>query len=303
VVRWQTDLGNAAEGANQSSLLRSARETFGADAFVLGSYIVIGACPDCRVRVDLGLYNARTGDRSGTIIDEGPARDLLDLTARLGTKLRTELGVNGTPGAMPAFPATSAMREYAEGLSALRLMDPMAARDHLQAAVAADGSNALIHAALADAWTALGYNARASQEYQRAYELSKALGRLDQLGIEARYRTVLQQWDRAIEIYSNMWKLFPDSLEDGLNLARAQAQGRHFANASATLQTLRGLAGPAGKDPRIDLLEARNAGSVANFSRTREYAHRAAEEAASRGGAISVRPGPSAGGRRHANAR
>jgi tetratricopeptide (TPR) repeat protein len=46
---------------------------------------------------------------------------------------------------------------------------------------------------------------------------------------------------------------------------------------------LRGLAGPAGKDPRIDLLEAQNAGGLANFSRTREYAHRAAEEAASRG--------------------
>jgi len=283
VFRWQSDLGNTSEGANQSRLFRSARETFVADTFVLGSYVVIGACPDCRVRVDLGLYNARTGDRSGTIIDEGPARDLLDLTARLGTKLRAELGVNATPDAMPAFPTTSAMREYAEGLKALRLMDPMTARDHLEAAVAADGSNALIRAALADAWTALGYNARASQEYQRAYELSKALGRLDQLGIEARYRTILQQWDRAIEIYTNVWKLFPDSLEDGLNLARAQTRGRQFANASATLQTLRGLPGPAGKDPRIDLLEAQNAGGVANFSRTREYAHRAAEEAASRG--------------------
>jgi DNA-binding winged helix-turn-helix (wHTH) protein/tetratricopeptide (TPR) repeat protein len=282
VVRWQNDLGNTSEGVDQSRLLRSARQTFGADAFVLGSYIVIGTCPDCRVRVDLGLYNARTGSRSGTIIDEGPARDLLDLTARLGTKLRADLGVNGTPEAVPRFPASEAMREYAEGLTALRLMDPMAARDHLQAAVAADGSNALIHAALADAWTALGYNARAGEEYQRAYDLSKSLGRLDQLGIEARYRATLQQWDRAIEIYSSVWKLFPDSLEDGLNLARAQTRGHQYANASATLQKLRGLAGPAGKDPRIDLLEAQNAGGVANFSRTREYAHRAAAEAASR---------------------
>jgi tetratricopeptide (TPR) repeat protein len=283
VFRWQSDFGTTSDGVNQSRLFRSARETFGADTFVLGSYIVIGACPDCRVRVDLGLYNARTGDRSGTIIDEASARDLLDLTARLGTRLRAELGVNGTPGAIPRFSASEAMREYAEGLKALRLMDPMVARDHLQAAISADGSNALIHAALADAWTALGYNARAGQEYQRAYDLSKSLGRLDQLGIEGRYRVSLQQWDRAIEIYKNVWQLFPDSLEDGLNLARAQARGRQYANASSTLQTLRGLAGPAGKDPRIDLLEAQNAGGLADFARTREYAHRAAEEAASRG--------------------
>src|ERR1039457_7609830 len=156
----------------QSALLQSARGTFGACAFILGSYVVTGTCPGCRVRVDLGLYNARTGDRSGTVIDEGPAQDLLDLTARLGNKLRAELGAGGTSSATPRWPATSAMREYAEGGKALQLMDPMTARGHLAAAVAADAANALIHAAVADAWTALGYNANASEEFQRAYELS-----------------------------------------------------------------------------------------------------------------------------------
>ncbi len=283
VVRWRTDLGTSSEGMGQSALVQSARKSFGADSFVVGSYVVTGACPDCRVRVDLGLYNARTGDRSGTIIDEGSAQDLLDLTARLGNKLRAELGIGGASSATPRWPATSAMREYAEGLKALQLMDPMAARDHLQAAVGADAGNALIHAALADAWTALGYNTRAGEEYQRAYELSASLGRLDQLGIEGRYRSSVQQWDRAIEIYKNVLQLFPDSLEDGLNLARAQMSGHKFPDASATLRTLRRLPGPAGTDPRIDLLEAQNAGVVTDYARTREYAHRAAEQAASRG--------------------
>lgn len=283
VVRWRTDFGTSSESAGQSGLLRSASATFGVDAFILGSYVVTGQCPDCRVRVDLGLYNARTGDRSGTIIDEGSAQDLLDLTARLGNKLRADLGAGATSSATPRWPATSAMREYAEGLKALELMDPMAARDHLQAAVGADAGNALIHAALADAWTALGYNARAGEEYQRAFELSASLGRLDQLGIEGRYRLSVQQWDRAVEIYKNVAQLFPDSLEDGLNLARAQIRGKRYSDASATLRTLRRLAGPAGTDPRIDLLEAQDAGAVEDYKRTREYAHRAAEQAASRG--------------------
>jgi DNA-binding winged helix-turn-helix (wHTH) protein/tetratricopeptide (TPR) repeat protein len=282
VVRWRSDLGTS-EGMGQSALLQSARKTFGADSFVVGSYLVTGACPDCRLRVDLGLYNARTGERSGTVIEEGSAAELLDLTARLGNRLRTELGVGGTASATPRWPATSAMREYAEGVKALELMDPMSARDHLEAAVTADPGNALIHAALADAWTALGYNARASQEYQRAYELSASLGRLDQLGIEGRYRSSIQQWERAIEIYKNVWQLFPDSLEDGLNLARAQMRGGRCPDASATLRRLRLLPGPAGTDPRIDLLEAQNAGAVEDYARTREYAHRAAEQAASRG--------------------
>ena len=283
VFHWQHDLSTSLENAGQSAVLRSARDTFGADAFVLGSYVVTGSCPGCRVRVDLGLFDARTGDRLGTVIDEGPGGELLDLTARLGAGLRAKLGVNATSTAVARWPATDAMREFTEGINALRLMDPVAARDHLQIAVAADGSNALIHASLADAWAALGYRARARQEYERANDLSKSLGHLDQLEIEGRYRMSVQQWDRAIEIYQNVSRLFPDSLEDGLNLARAQMRANQHANTSATLQTLRRLAAPAGNDPRIDLLEAQNAGGRADFSKTRDYAHRAAEEARSRG--------------------
>jgi DNA-binding winged helix-turn-helix (wHTH) protein/tetratricopeptide (TPR) repeat protein len=283
VARWRSDLGTKSDGARRADLLRLAHSSFGADTFVLGSYVVTGTCPDCRVRVDLGLFDAGTGDQVATIIDEGPAPDLLDLTTRLGAKLRADLGVGGTPAMATRWPAASAMKEYAEGLKALRVVDPMAARDHLQLAVTADPGNPLIHSALADAWSALGYGSRAIEENKRAYELSSALGRLDQLGIEARYRASSQQWDRAIEIYQNIFRLFPDSLEDGLNLAKAQARGRKNADASFTLQILRRLAKPAGNDPRIDLTEAQIAGTANDFLKTREYAHRAALEAQTRG--------------------
>jgi tetratricopeptide (TPR) repeat protein len=283
VARWRSDLGTKSDGARRADLLRLARNSFGADTFVLGSYVVTGTCPECRVRVDLGLFDARTGDQVATIIDEGPAPDLLDLTTRLGAKLRADLGVGGTPAMPTRWPAASAMKEYAEGLKALRLIDPMAARDHLQLAVTADPGNPLIHSALADAWTALGYGTRAIEESKRAFELSSALGRLDQLGIEARFRASSQQWDRAIEIYRDIFRLFPDSLEDGLNLAKAQLRGMKSADVVSTLQILRRLPKPSGNDPRIDLIEAQNAGIANDFLKTREYAHRAAIEAQSRG--------------------
>jgi DNA-binding winged helix-turn-helix (wHTH) protein/tetratricopeptide (TPR) repeat protein len=283
VARWRSDLGTTPEHARQADLLRLARNSFGADTFVLGSYVVTGTCPDCRVRVDLGLFDAGTGDQIATIIDEGPAQDLLDLATRLGGKLRAALGVGAAPAVATRWAAPSAMKEYAEGLKALRLMDPIAARDHLQAAVAADPGNALIHSALSDAWTALGYGSRAIEESKRAFELSTSLGRLDQLGIEARYRSSLQQQDRAIEIYKSIFRLFPDSLEDGLNLAKAQLHGMKSADLVATLQILRRLPRPSGNDPRIDLLEAQSAGNADDYPKTREYAHQAAMEAQSRG--------------------
>ncbi len=282
LVRWRSDLGAAALRSGQAELIRLAQRNFGADTFVLGSYVVTGACPDCRVRVDLRVYDSSTGGSLATIIDEDGSGNLLDLATRLGLKLRSVLGANSAMPP-PSWPSASAMRHYAEGLAALRRVDPIAAKDHLQAALAADPGNALIHAALADVWAALGYGSRAKQESLAAYQLSKSLSNLDQLAIEARYRISVQQWDRAIEIYRKIYEILPDSLEDGLNLAKAQFRGSRNADASATLQKLRQLPRPAGNDPRIDLIEAQNAGVSRDFVNTRDYARRSALEAKARG--------------------
>jgi tetratricopeptide (TPR) repeat protein len=283
VSRWRADLGPAGENATQSAVVHSARNNLGADTFVLGSYVVTGTCPQCRIRVDLGVLQARTGERFGTIIDEGSAADLLDLTTRLGRRLRAELGLAGDAPTSSRWPAASAMREYSEGLAALRRGDPMAARDRLEIAVSADSGNALIHSAMAEAWTALGYGSRATEENRRAYGLAGSLDRLDQLGVEARYRAGLKEWDRVIEIYRTIFRLFPDSLNDGLNLARAQWRAQRIADARSTLNELRRLPKPAGDDPRIDLNEAQAVGTLNDFARTRALAHRAAEEAKARG--------------------
>ncbi len=283
VVRWRADLGPAADGETQTALLHSAQNNFGADTFVLGSYVVTGTCPQCRVRVDLGVLQARTGERLGTVIDEGSAADLLDLTTRLGRQLRAELGLKADTPTLARWPAASAMREYSEGLAALRRGDPMVARGHLETAVAADPQNALIHSALAEAWTALGYGTRANEEDRRAFDLAGSLDRLDQLGVEARYRASVRQWDRAIEIYGTIFKLFPDSLDDGLNLARAQWKGQRVADAQVTLNELRRLPKPVGNDPRIDLNEASAVGTLDDYTHTRTLAHQAAQEAKARG--------------------
>ena len=283
VARWRADLGPSGNGEWQAVVLRSARNNLGADEFVIGSYVVTGICPQCRIRVDLGVVQARSGERVATVTEEGSAADLLDLAARLGYKLRAELGVKAETATASRWPAASAMREYSEGLAALRQGDPISARTHLEAAVAADAQNALIHSALADAWMSLGYIIRANEEDRRAYDLAGSLDRLDQLGVEARYRVSVKDWNRAIEIYKTIFRLFPDSLNDGLNLARAQWRAQRVSDATATLNELRRLRRPLGNDPRIDLTEAQAVGTLNDFPRTRMLAHRAAEEAKSRG--------------------
>ena len=64
-------------------VLHSASTGLGADTAILGSYIVTGTCPECRIRVDLRAIQTRTGEPLGTVIEEGSAADLLELPPAL----------------------------------------------------------------------------------------------------------------------------------------------------------------------------------------------------------------------------
>ncbi len=115
-------------------------------------------------------------------------------------------------------------RLYAEGLARLRIYDEVAARDLLERAVAAEPNHALAHSALAAAWSGLGYDAKALGESKKAYELSTDLSRETRLLIEGRYRAMSNEWPKAVEIYRSLYTFFPDNLDYGLQLARAQTR-------------------------------------------------------------------------------
>jgi Flp pilus assembly protein TadD len=165
----------------------------------------------------------------------------------------------------------------------LRNGDAQSARVYLYQAAAAAPGNPLVHAGLAAAWSALGLDIRAGHEAKLAFDSSSELGRVEQLEIEGRYRAITEDWPRAIEVYQALFTLLPDDLEYGLLLASAQAMGGRGQEALTTVQALRRLPSPAGDDPRIDLAEARAAGGLSDFERTRRMAHSAAEKAKARG--------------------
>jgi tetratricopeptide (TPR) repeat protein len=165
----------------------------------------------------------------------------------------------------------------------LRQGDAVNARPYLEKAVSVAPSNPLTHAALAADWSALGLDIRAGQEAKLAFESSGGMGRIEQLEIEARYRMIDHDWPRAIQVYQALFTLLPDSLEDGLQLASAEAQGGKGQDALSTVAALRHLGSPLGNDPRVDLAEARAAGAMGDFVHTRKAAQAAAEKAKARG--------------------
>jgi tetratricopeptide (TPR) repeat protein/tRNA A-37 threonylcarbamoyl transferase component Bud32 len=285
VARMMAELAIAATDSLAPDTLARVRGHLGADLLVLGSYTVLGG----RIRLDLRLQDAAAGETLTSVAETGTEAELFELVSRSGVRLCEKLGAapptaaesRSARASMPSNP--EAARLYAEGLKHLREFDALAARALLEKAAAADPQHAPTHSALAGAWSALGYEARAREESKKAFDLAGALSREERLAVEARYREATHDWDKAVDIYRSLLQFFPDNLEYGLRLASAQESAGKGKDALATLDALRALPPPAGEDPRIDLTEATTARYLSETKRAVEAARRAAQKATARG--------------------
>lgn len=294
VARVRLDLGLAEADALADDALARVRRSLASDLVVLGSYLALGDKAGGRLRLDLRVHDARSGEALETLIENGTEADLPTLVARCGTRLRAVLGAGAasageTRAARAAFATDPlAARAYAEGLACLRRYDASGARDRLLEAASAAPRQALVHAALADAWELLGYQGRARDAARRALELAPDLAREHRLLVEARYKEHAFDWAGAMESYRTLWGFFPDSLDYGLRFVVAQANAGHANAAPDVLAALRRLPAPDSEDPRIDIAEARVATALSEFPRAAAAADRAARKGRSAGARVIV---------------
>jgi tetratricopeptide (TPR) repeat protein len=258
------------------------------DLLVLGSYASIGPAPNRQVRLDVRLQDAPSGNILLQVSATGRENDLFHLAADVGSRLRQKLGVAGeTPSEQAAEVASipsnpEATRLYSLGLEKLRQFDALPARDLFGQAIKADPQYALAHAALSEAWSRLGYDQKAVDEARKAYELGTNLPRPDRLFVEARYRALSKDWDKALEVYRALFDFFPDDLEYGLHLADTQTRSGKMSDAEATIQALRKLPSPSGQDPRIDLAEEWNQRTHGQWEQAKNTAIQAVAKARTR---------------------
>jgi TolB-like protein/tetratricopeptide (TPR) repeat protein len=267
--------------------LRRVRADLDTDYVVTGSY----SSQDGQIRLDVMLFDARAGKQMAAFADQGGQANLSELVERCSAPITNRLrspadeGRNPILSEGPSQPSMdpAAMESYARGMERLRQSDALGARSFLENAVSEAPSNPLAHSALAAAWSLLGQDAKAQSEAKLAFDRASDLGRLEQLEVEGRYRTVAHDWPRAIQIYQALFTLLPDDLESGLLLASAQSRGGEAQNSLVTVSALRKLPAPLGDDPRIDLAEAQAAGAMSDFDRTRKAAGIAAQKALKKG--------------------
>ncbi|MFL6200774.1 MAG: tetratricopeptide repeat protein [Thermoanaerobaculia bacterium] len=288
VARAKVELGLSDANSLAADTLSRVRTLLGSDAVVLGSFAILEGPAGRKIRLDVRLQDTMAGETT-TVAESGPEAELFDLVARAGRRLREEMGVGeAAPVKVARASSTDAARLYSEGINRLRLFEPAAARELLEQAVAADPRNALAHSGLASALTTLGYDGRAREEAKAAFELSANLSPEDRLLIEGRYRETIQDWKRAVQIYWDLWSMFPDDLDHGLRLAAAQTAAGQAEEALATTDALLTLPPPASEDPRIDLAEAMAAGARADFQRQQSAAARAVAKASGQRATLMV---------------
>ncbi len=255
--------------------------------FVIGSVTRINQPPE--IRLDVKIEAVGTGEVLGSDSFTASESSLFDLVARSGVLLRTRFGVRELSLSEAAsvrgeFPANmDAAKLFVSGLAALHAFEPLQAREYLETAAERDSHSAVIFAALAEAWSALGYEARARTAGRKAFDLSGNLSRENQLSIEGRYREFAKEWPRCIEVYRALWTYFPDDLDYGLRLARSQIAAGNGSEANGTLSEMRKLAAPYRDDPRIDMVQAEAAENRGDYQEEIDAAESAVRKGLRRG--------------------
>jgi len=251
------------------------------DLILSGNYLVVGG----KLRVDVRLDEVATGEAIASASITDSEDRFLDVVTNAGSKLRDTLGLS-QPGRVDAdaFRAAfsvspDALRDYLAGLDALRLRDGPRARDLLIAATTAAPDFALAHAQLSTTWRLLGYDKRGAESAKRAFELSAPLTPEDRTSIEAQYHEATASFPRAIELYRQLWRQYPDNIEYGLKLANAQWLGGKSADALLTVDEMRKMPERDSRDVRIDLIDATAADVVGDMPRAIAVSARAADKA------------------------
>ncbi len=257
----------------------------GADIVILGSYADAGKAAQSGIHLNLQIQDTASGDTIGSLTADGTEGEISRLVSETGRRLRMKLGLADVDAGKErelaaAQPSAEAAPAYAAGLEKLRAFDAVSARPLLADAVAADLDFAFAHSALAEAWSALGYDGNARQESRKAYELSAKLGLEDRLVIEGRYHEMEADWAACIQSYSELYKYFPDNLEYALKLAHAQMLSGRAHDALATLKR---MAPAFPSDPRIDLERAETLAALGDYRTAQDAAAAAVSKARASG--------------------
>lgn len=284
VAQMKRELAIADSDSYAQQTLHRIQQNLGAELVVSGSLMRIGGSPKDRIRFDIHLQDANSGQIVASLSETGTIAQLFDLVSDAGMQLRNQMGVaplsiSAEAEIRNAVPFNSAaQRLYFSGLQKFREFDYLGARQVLLQAVAAAPNDSLAHEALSAALSASGFETQAAQEASLAFELAKGLTYEQGLQIEGRYYETKHEWARAEETYRRLSSLSPQTIDYPVRLADVQANQGKPSEAIATLDRLHPLSPSARDEARIYLAVASAQDRAGDFKKQLAAAKSAAAQ-------------------------
>jgi tetratricopeptide (TPR) repeat protein/predicted Ser/Thr protein kinase len=210
------DLHIAPNTSIDPTMIRKIAEFSGAETVVFGQYARYGD----QIRIDATLQDLKN-NRASSLKAEAPSeKEIPSAFDKLAESIRQNLALPKdalselkASSYQPTSNSIDALREYSQGVSALRDGKNLDAQKHLEAATKNDPSFALAFSRLAQAYGTLGYDNEAEQAAKKAVDLSQNLPAAEKYLITAIELQQVKNYPEAIKAYDNLAKISPDDLD------------------------------------------------------------------------------------------
>ncbi|MEO7064520.1 MAG: winged helix-turn-helix domain-containing protein [Dokdonella sp.] len=284
----RADLAVPLAGGYAAQSLAALRTRLGTDYVLSGSYLVSGAGEQPQLRLDLSLQDARSGAAVATLTRSGAVADLSALVIQAGAVLREKLGAPLVSGsqlrevAAAQPPTAEVARHVGFALDALHKYDAARARDELLQAIAQAPGYAPAYMYLAQAWSALGYRAKALAASKQAMANAHGLPEEQRLQIETQQYRMQADHSGTVETLRKLAALRAHNPEYSLQLVEALCAAGKPDEAALVLTALHKLPG-IDDDPRAELAAVKIANVRDDAKAAGAHAQRALQLAQARG--------------------
>jgi tetratricopeptide (TPR) repeat protein len=228
------DLQISSNVAVDPTMLSRIAQFSNADTIVWGQYAKFGD----QIRIDATLQDLRHDRRVPLKIDVPSEKDIPAGVDRLAESIRQGLGVSEdtlkelrASSFQPTSKSIGALRDYDEGLKALREGKNVEAQKKLQTATTEDPTFALAFAKLSQSYANLGYDGQAQQSANRAVALSEDLPQTQHFLITAIRAQVGHNFPDAISAYETLAKSSPYDVDVQWALAKLYEDSGDLAKA------------------------------------------------------------------------
>lgn len=260
------------------ALLNRLHRQLGIALAVIGRY---HAEPGTRLRLVLRVIDTATGKTLETVAVRGDRRYASELIVAAGNELRDRLSLGRMSSALEATRRTTmtndrqTLQSYAEGMLALRHGDINAGKVHLTTAVKREPNFIPAKLALIRVLLAQGYDSQAAAIARDGLNRASGAPRELRLALEARMHESERVWPRAIEVYRELYRLYPEEIEYGMDLVRTLAYGGKTSESFAIIDEMR----RRGSNPRVEFLASTIAAMAGDGEKARMAAERSLKNA------------------------